>query len=68
MASLSPPGAAQDCLRAAQSGPVGVKEDGTPKRRCYRTRFHDMTKGLFGSTKAVSTSPVANLLLVHLLT
>ena len=30
-------------------------------------RDNKLTKGLFRSTKAVSTSPVANLLLVHLM-
>ena len=37
------------------------------KTRPEARRDNKLTKGLFRSTKAVSTSPVANLLLVHLM-
>ena len=35
--------------------------------RCHPTRFHMLTKSLFGTTKAAATSPVANLRFVHLM-
>ena len=43
------------------------KGPGAPKGRCYRTRFHKLSKGLSGTTKTVATTPEANLLLVHVM-
>jgi len=55
--------------RAAQERPKEPQEaHGQPQRgqeRPRTTRFHKLTKQLFGSTQAVSTSPVAKVLLVH---
>ena len=46
-------------------GPHSTPEGTAAKQRCYPRRFHKLTKGLFGPTKAAATSPVANLLLVN---
>ena len=45
-------------FQEAPSTPEGT----AAKQRCYPRRFHKLTKGLFGPTKAAATSPVANLL------
>ena len=66
------PRGAQESPRRGPGAPRGPGQRGKDKRRQEQTRpaagrDNKLTKGLFRSTKAVSTSPVANLLLVHLM-
>ena len=62
----SAPGALPEAPRGppkeASKRPPQHAEGTAAKQRCYPRRFHKLTKGLFGPTKAAATSPVANLL------